>query len=89
MFYRDSKLHKLDLPPSIHHSCELEYMLRCKVKAEIEILHEVGASDVSGLGSPSTGLPLVRYLANHINSTIRSSSTAAEIMSFESEETEH
>jgi len=64
-------------------------MLRCKVKAEIEILHDVGASDVSSLDPPSTGLPLVRYLANHINSTIRSSSIAAEIMSFESEETEH
>jgi hypothetical protein len=56
------------------HSGELEYMLRYKIKAEIEILHEAEAAGVSNIGSPSMGLPLVRYLAGHINSRLRLSS---------------
>jgi hypothetical protein len=44
-------------------------MLRCKVKAEIEILHEVEVTDA---GSPSAGLPLVRYIADQINSRLLS-----------------
>ncbi len=54
-------------------------MLRCKVKAEIEILHDAEAADISDTGSPSTGLPLVRYLAKRVNARLRSSSTQAEL----------
>ena len=82
-FHCDSKLRKLDLSFSIRHSCELEYMLRFKVKAEIEILHEAKAADISDIGSPSIGLPLVRYLAKHINTRLRSSSKQARLQSFE------
>ena len=54
-------------------------MLRCKVKAEIEVLHDAEAADISDIGSPSTGLPLVRYLAKHVNSRLRSSSIQTEL----------
>ena len=89
MFHRDSELRILDSPSSIRHSCELEYMLRCKVKAEIEILHEAEASGGSDTGSPLTGLPLTRYLTNRINSRLQSSSVLAGLKSFELGETEY
>jgi hypothetical protein len=54
-------------------------MLRYKVKAEIEILHEAEVADISDIGSPSIGLPLVRYLAKHINARLRSSSKQVEL----------
>lgn len=89
MFHYDSELRILDSPSSLHHSCELEYMLRCKVKAEIEILHEVEASGVSDTGSPSTELPLARYVANRINSRVQSSSILGGLGSFEFGEIEY
>jgi hypothetical protein len=49
-------------------------MLQCKVKAEIEILHEAEAVGLSDIGSP-IGLPLVRYLAKHINARLQSGET--------------
>ena len=86
-FPSDSELHILDSPSSIHHSCELEYMLRYKVKAEIEILHEMGAPGLSDTDSPPAGLPLARYLATCINSRVQSSSILAGLRSFELGET--
>lgn len=61
-------------------------MLQYKVKAEIEILHEMGASGLSDTDSPSAGLPLARYLATCINSRVQSSGILAGLRSFESGE---
>jgi len=55
-------------------------MLQNKVKAEIEILHGMEAAGGSDIGSPSIGLPLVRYLAKRINARLRSSSIAGGIL---------
>lgn len=55
-------------------------MLRCKVKAEIEILHDAVAADISDIDSPSSGLPLIRYLAKRVNARLRSSSIAGGIL---------
>jgi hypothetical protein len=55
-------------------------MLQCKVKAEIEILHEAEAAGISDINSPSNGLPLVHYLAKHVNSRLRSSSIEDETL---------
>lgn len=78
LFRSDSKLCISDSPFFVRHSCELEYMLRCKVKAEIEVLHDAEAADFSDIGSPSTGLPLIRYLAKRVNAKLRSSSIQTE-----------